>query len=134
MRGFWRLWGYFASHAQKGLRFGHRRCQTTARVSFRCPRTNAEGMSLASSTNAEIRHANLEIRQRICREALVWASAQHNNVLEFLGFHFTIQDNTFTAWLVCPWMENGNVREYLDKRRWEIVERLKLVRAPFPPF
>ena len=48
-------------------------------------------------------------------ELVLWRRLSHPNVLPFYGVHFldTILETRFC--LVCPWMENGNVVEFLAR-------------------
>jgi len=48
------------------------------------------------------------IRRRLCREAVIWKRMSHPNVLPFIGV--TLSEELST---VSPWMENGNVLNYL---------------------
>lgn len=50
----------------------------------------------------------------------------HPHIIKILGFVEDIQKGI--AWLVLPWETNGNVREFLLSGRWELPERVSLVR------
>lgn len=63
--------------------------------------------------------------QRFAREATVWSSARHPNILEFIGFHFDAQKDQ--AWLICPFQEFGNIGQYLEQEELTMLERLRLV-------
>lgn len=52
------------------------------------------------------------------KEALIWHQLDHPHILPLLGI---IEDPSgFTISMVLPWMENGNVRQYLDKKVKEV--------------
>jgi serine/threonine protein kinase len=59
--------------------------------------------------------------QAFIREAIIWRSFNHPNVLPFYGIYHW--NNRFT--LVSPWMENGNIVQYLknnpDAKRAALV-------------
>ncbi len=46
------------------------------------------------------------------REAIVWSHLSHPNLLPFYGI-YQVDDHLGRVCLVSPWMENGNVTEYL---------------------
>lgn len=54
--------------------------------------------------------------QEYLSEVLIWRQLSHPNILPFYGVHFldTLLDRRVC--LVSPWMENGNVVEFLDRR------------------
>ncbi|KAJ7713718.1 kinase-like domain-containing protein [Mycena olivaceomarginata] len=56
------------------------------------------------------------------REALIWRQLCHPNLLPFFGLHCL--DNRLC--LVSPWLENGNVMEFLRKKPLNI-DRLSLI-------
>jgi hypothetical protein len=54
--------------------------------------------------------------QKLFREFITWRQLSHPNVLPFYGVHF-LKDILETRFcLVSPWMENGNVVEFLARR------------------
>ena len=55
----------------------------------------------------------------------------HPNIVELEGF---VEDaSKHMIWLVFPWEENGNLRDFLASGEWEIPERISLVRSvPIP--
>ncbi|TFK41745.1 kinase-like domain-containing protein [Crucibulum laeve] len=48
------------------------------------------------------------------REAIVWGHVSHPNLLPFYGIYH-LEDAYGRLCLVSPWMENGNVNEYLER-------------------
>lgn len=50
----------------------------------------------------------------------------HPNIVEIIGFVEDVKRRI--AWLVFPWEANGNVREFVLSGKWEIPERVSLVR------
>lgn len=59
------------------------------------------------------------------KEAMIWNSFGHPNVLELLGVHEDASPRPRYA-LVSPWMEHGSLCSYLKKN--ENPDRLQLVR------
>ncbi|KAJ8083210.1 hypothetical protein PM082_009082 [Marasmius tenuissimus] len=59
------------------------------------------------------------------REAIVWRQLKHPNLLPFLGIYYLENESQFC--LVSPWMENGNLVQYLRATRKEDVDHLALV-------
>ncbi|KAJ8083207.1 hypothetical protein PM082_009079 [Marasmius tenuissimus] len=59
------------------------------------------------------------------REALVWRQLSHQNVLPFLGIFYLKDDRQFC--LISPWMENGNLLQYLKATLRANVDHLALV-------
>ena len=54
--------------------------------------------------------------KNLLREIMTWRQLSHPNVLPFYGIHF-LEDTLETRFcLVSPWMENGNVVEFLAHR------------------
>ncbi|KAJ8083204.1 Rho guanine nucleotide exchange factor [Marasmius tenuissimus] len=58
-------------------------------------------------------------------EALVWRHLKHRNVLPFLGIYYSKDDGQFC--LISPWMDNGNLLQYLKATRRADVDHLVLV-------
>ncbi|KAG8771259.1 hypothetical protein FRC12_003723 [Ceratobasidium sp. 428] len=56
----------------------------------------------------------------IAREIHAWAKCHHDNVLELIG----LTQHREKLAVVAPWMENGNLRQYLGKN--PDVDRLDL--------
>ncbi|KIO25367.1 hypothetical protein M407DRAFT_49969, partial [Tulasnella calospora MUT 4182] len=50
---------------------------------------------------------------RLTRELRVWANLKHQNILELIGFYLNPQMTD--AWLISPFMANGNIIDYLTK-------------------
>ncbi|THH29181.1 hypothetical protein EUX98_g5007 [Antrodiella citrinella] len=55
------------------------------------------------------------LQRALCREALVWKQLRNEHILEFIGINTEVFISTMC--LVLPWMENGNVREYIKTVR-----------------
>ncbi|KAG9041112.1 hypothetical protein FS837_012729 [Tulasnella sp. UAMH 9824] len=68
----------------------------------------------------------LRVAYRLAREMTVWSSLRHGNILEFVGYH--LSEDFLVAYLVSPYMRNGNVKDYLRKTQTTLEERLELVR------
>lgn len=68
----------------------------------------------------------LRLAYRLAREMIVWASCQHENILGFIGYF--LPEDFALAYLVSPYMRNGNVRVYLEKNRVNTEDRLGLLR------
>lgn len=62
---------------------------------------------------------------RLAREMKVWASCKHENILEFRGYH--LSKDFKRAYLVSPYMKNGNVRDYLAREAPLLNRRMLLV-------
>ncbi|KAG7089824.1 hypothetical protein E1B28_011472 [Marasmius oreades] len=54
------------------------------------------------------------------REAIVWRQLKHPNVLPFLGIYY-LDDTHRRLSLVSPWMEKGNLMEFLQATPWKSV-------------
>ena len=54
--------------------------------------------------------------QEYLSEVLIWRQLSHPNILPFYGIYFLDTPLDMRICLVCPWMENGNVVEFLDRR------------------
>ncbi|KIO19416.1 hypothetical protein M407DRAFT_30955 [Tulasnella calospora MUT 4182] len=49
----------------------------------------------------------------------------HPNIVEIIGF---VEDmDNHIAWLVFPWEDNGNLRQFLRSGTWELPERVSLI-------
>ncbi|KAF4569714.1 hypothetical protein EYR40_008693 [Pleurotus pulmonarius] len=63
--------------------------------------------------------AQSKIRQKFCREALVWQHLKHPNVLPFIGID---PENFESLCIVSPWMENGTALSYLKLNGYNDVD------------
>ena len=63
--------------------------------------------------------------QAFFKEALLWGHLSHPNILPFYGIYH-LEDTHGRISFISPWMENGNVAEYL--KRHPIANRRLLVR------
>ncbi|KIO33047.1 hypothetical protein M407DRAFT_17928 [Tulasnella calospora MUT 4182] len=75
---------------------------------------------------AALKGEELRIAFRLAREMKVWASCKHENVLEFWGYH--LSKDFRQAYLISPYMKNGNITEYLAQKAPPLKRRLELVR------
>ncbi|RDB23589.1 Serine/threonine-protein kinase STY46 [Hypsizygus marmoreus] len=50
--------------------------------------------------------------RNVLHETLIWRQLRHENVLPFLCLHY-VNNNPKRIALVSPWMENGNIRDFL---------------------
>lgn len=57
----------------------------------------------------------------------VWAKCEHKNIIQFIGYH--LGENYDPAYLISPYMKNGNISEYLKKNQIRTGEGLRLVRT-----
>ena len=55
------------------------------------------------------------VRDLLC-EFMTWRQLSHPNILPFYGVYFLDESLDTRFCLVSPWMENGNVVEFLDHR------------------
>ncbi|KAG8891466.1 hypothetical protein FRB99_003582, partial [Tulasnella sp. 403] len=51
----------------------------------------------------------------LIRELVVWSNLQHVNILPFIGYF--LDPRLEGAWLVAPFMRNGNLSDYLRRER-----------------
>lgn len=63
--------------------------------------------------------------QALARELRIWANLDHPNVLSFTGYYLDV--NGAVAWLMSPYMENGNIREHLRRSQPDFHTRIALV-------
>jgi Protein tyrosine and serine/threonine kinase len=54
--------------------------------------------------------------QNLLREFITWRQLSHPNVLPFYGVYFLDDSLEIRFCLVSPWMENGNIVEFLARR------------------
>ncbi|KAF5351554.1 hypothetical protein D9758_007247 [Tetrapyrgos nigripes] len=59
------------------------------------------------------------------QEAILWRQLDHPNVVPFLGLYFLGDDNRRLC-LLSPWMENGNVVQYLEAHAGRSINRVTL--------
>ncbi len=65
--------------------------------------------------------------QLLLNEVSLLATTSHPNIVKLEGF---VEDLTKgIAWLIIPWQQNGNIREFLSSGDWEIPERIALASA-----
>lgn len=64
--------------------------------------------------------------QRLARELKVWEKAKHPNVLKLIGYY--LGENYTCAQLISPYMENGNITEYVRRTQPSTEKRLAFVR------
>ncbi|THU85508.1 hypothetical protein K435DRAFT_612833, partial [Dendrothele bispora CBS 962.96] len=55
-----------------------------------------------------------KLLKEFLKEAILWRQFNHPNVLPFLGLYF-LDLSKQRICLISPWMERGNLRQYLDK-------------------
>ncbi|KIO18802.1 hypothetical protein M407DRAFT_83561 [Tulasnella calospora MUT 4182] len=67
----------------------------------------------------------LKFVQLAIREAEFQAELSHPNIVSFKGFVENISKRMI--WLVFPWAENGNLKDFVALRNWEIPERISLI-------
>lgn len=67
------------------------------------------------------------IATRLARELKIWAKVNHPNVLKPVGYY--LSQNYDCAQLVSPYLENGNVIEYIRATRPSIQARLGFIRG-----
>ncbi|KAK7027403.1 hypothetical protein VNI00_015239 [Paramarasmius palmivorus] len=60
------------------------------------------------------------------REAIIWRQLRHPNVLPCLGLYY-LDDTQQRICLVSPWMENGNLVEYMQARPRESINHVLLM-------
>ncbi|KAK7437402.1 Rho guanine nucleotide exchange factor [Stygiomarasmius scandens] len=59
------------------------------------------------------------------KEAILWKQLKHPNVLPFLGLYF-LDDTKQRICLISPWMEHGNLRQYLQDHCDKPIDRVLL--------
>ena len=65
------------------------------------------------------------ICQQLARELKVWAGLLHPNILELVGFY--LSDTLETAWLLSPYEPEGNLANFLEKKRPSQGRKVELV-------
>lgn len=63
--------------------------------------------------------------QGFVNELRVLDQLSHPNIIKIIGFVEDIENRI--AWLVFPWEDNGNLRQFLRSGTWELPERVSLV-------
>ncbi|KAJ7586407.1 kinase-like domain-containing protein [Mycena floridula] len=61
------------------------------------------------------------------REIIIWSQLSHPNVLPLYGIYYLNDRETFRACIVSPWMENGNLLQFLNEAPYECVNRSCLI-------
>ncbi|TCD66580.1 hypothetical protein EIP91_001137 [Steccherinum ochraceum] len=56
-----------------------------------------------------------QLKQAFYRECILWKGLVHTHVLPFLGVSEDVFRNTIC--IILPWMDNGRIRDYIDKLR-----------------
>ncbi|KAG9026664.1 hypothetical protein FS837_004538 [Tulasnella sp. UAMH 9824] len=64
----------------------------------------------------------IRVAMRLARELKIWAKANHPNVLKLIGYH--LSEKYDCAQLTSPYMENGNIVEYIKRTQASIEARL----------
>ncbi|KAG8899644.1 hypothetical protein FRC00_001159 [Tulasnella sp. 408] len=67
-------------------------------------------------------HHRSKACQRLARELKIWEKAKHPNVLKLMGYF--LSDDYASAQLISPYMENGNILEYIKRTQPSIETRL----------
>ncbi|KAG8924654.1 Receptor-interacting serine/threonine-protein kinase 2 [Tulasnella sp. 417] len=62
---------------------------------------------------------------RIARELKVWAMLHHPHILSLIGFHLDLARHN--AWIISPYLANGNVTNFLKVELLGQTARLKLI-------
>ncbi|KAF9259867.1 kinase-like protein [Marasmius fiardii PR-910] len=71
-------------------------------------------------------HDNSVTLKDFMREAIVWQQLKHPNLLPFIGFHF-LDIAQKQLCLISPWMEHGNLLNFLNKSPIEHINHYLLV-------
>jgi serine/threonine protein kinase len=71
----------------------------------------------------------LKAEKDFSREAVLWRQLSHPNLLPFYGVYHFKEDRNRVC-MVSPWMENGNVKGYLEGN--PDANRISLVRTRNP--
>ncbi|KAG9018101.1 hypothetical protein FRB90_012290 [Tulasnella sp. 427] len=86
--------------------------------------------AVAVAVKALQAHGDIDVdrlERRFIREAYIWSQLKHDNILEFLGFHFSHSEGEVDALLVCPWFEHGQSISYIKRHSLPTVGRLRLI-------
>jgi len=71
--------------------------------------------------------SHAELKKTLCREALVWYILDHPNVQPLLGIGTWEFHGFKSLSLVTPWMEEGNLKNYLDEPSRASVSRRNML-------
>ncbi|KIO26354.1 hypothetical protein M407DRAFT_24322 [Tulasnella calospora MUT 4182] len=72
---------------------------------------------------------NDKFSKEFVHEVELLSKLSHENVVQLVGF---VEDfKHHKAWIVLAWEPNGNVREFLASGKWEIPERISLIKDMF---
>lgn len=85
----------------------------------------ALAVSLSVRTNGEPENS-LSHSQPFAHEVSLLNDLSHNNVVKIIGFVEVVDNGV--AWMVFDWEKNGNLREFVRSKKWEVPERVSLVR------
>ncbi|KIM87637.1 hypothetical protein PILCRDRAFT_815214 [Piloderma croceum F 1598] len=73
------------------------------------------GLTIAVKVLKVYRKTDLDkLRKQFSNEAVTWRQLNHPNVLPFLGI-YRLDDKAQSVGLLSPWMDNGNVRDFLSE-------------------
>ncbi|KAG9021463.1 hypothetical protein FRB95_002063 [Tulasnella sp. JGI-2019a] len=67
---------------------------------------------------------DIRVAKRLVREMKAWSKLEHRNILSLIGCH--LSEARDLALIVCPLQSNGNVRDYLQRVKPNVLERLEL--------
>ncbi|KIO32424.1 hypothetical protein M407DRAFT_66802 [Tulasnella calospora MUT 4182] len=62
--------------------------------------------------------------QLLAHEMYLLNNLSHNNIIKIIGFVEDAKDGT--AWIVLPWEENGNLREFVASADWDSLTAFKI--------
>ncbi|KAJ7586435.1 kinase-like domain-containing protein [Mycena floridula] len=65
--------------------------------------------------------------QDFSREIIIWSQLSHPNVLPLYGIYYLNDRETSQACIVSPWMEHGNLLQFLNKGPSERINRSSLI-------
>lgn len=69
--------------------------------------------------------ANTISSAKLAREMLLWAGLNHPNIVPFIGYWLSLDEDT--VYIVSQYAAFGNIREYLKNTEATEMEKLKLV-------
>ncbi|KAG8899645.1 hypothetical protein FRC00_001160, partial [Tulasnella sp. 408] len=73
----------------------------------------------------QTKDVRIRAAMRLARELRIWAKANHPNVLKLIGYH--LSEKYDCAQLISPYMENGNIVEYMKRTQASIEVRLSFL-------